>query len=506
MKKIIKKTTISFLTAILLLSGAGSFAQEEKTSEKSVAAPSVSADTKQSETKEDATSLEKTTEENSTADTKNEAKTDTATAVTDDKKTKASDQKKLKKNFPKIDSYLGSVYLPLKKYELSDSTYSVALDSNSGTFNFYVKDENGKKIPLLADFDDSISSSFFLRIGRTSYRLNKNGSVKKEVRKTEHGAQLAYTVNDTAQVVVDFSFIESPEKKNDSAGVVDSENVQNVTDKDVTAEVNPFEGVIKVSISVTNISKKENSFALKALFDTVVGEGCEFHFTLADGTNVSSEVQFETFVKERAITSADGKNSIQFVLSGQGVSGVENVALANISNLNKSRWIFAGENGRSFNSVNTYNNSGVSVVWPAKKIKPEKTSEIHFFIGLASDSKNVNSLNYADYLAGTFNPSLSSVQISTVESVKEEPFVVNAESKRREYSYEMPETENQAKKNTVDFEVQSITEKQLEPEYIQALINRIDALESSGSDIDRNEIRQLNAELDAILSTLRKRN
>ncbi len=509
MKKTIKKSIISFLTTSLLFSGTGAFCQNKTTAEKTPAGTSAtqtaaSGTEQTTENKTAENSSETSAAENSTLDTK-EQKTAAAESVTEDKKTKPSEQKKLKKNFPKIDSYLGSVYLPLKKYELSDSSYSVALDSKSGTFNFYVKDENGKKLPLLADFDDSISSSFFLRIGRTSYRLNKNGAVKKEVRKTEHGAQLAYIVNDTAQVVVDFTFIAPPEKKNDSVNSIDNGKVQDSAEKENSAEPNVFEGVIKVSVSVTNISKKENSFAVKALFDTVAGEGLDFHFTLADGTGVSSEAEFENFAKERAITSSDGKNSIQFVLAGEGVSTVENVALANISNLNKSRWIFAGENGRSFNSVNTYNNSGIAVVWPAKKIKPEKTSEIHFFIGLASDSKNVNSLNYADYLAGTFNPFQPSVQTSAAAPVREEPVFVNTEPKRREYSYTEEETENKAKKNTVDFEVQTITEKQLEPEYIQALINRIDALEAAGDDIDRNEIRQLNAELDAILSTLRKR-
>lgn len=488
MKKIIKKSIIFSLAASLLVSGTSAFSQDKTTAEKTQTAPATTSATATTEQTEENKTAENSSEnsaaENSSLDTKDTKNAATET-VTEDKKAKTSEQKKLKKNFPKIDSYLGSVYLPLKKYELSDSTYSVALNSKSGTFNFYVKDENGKKIPLLADFDDSISSSFFLRIGRTSYRLNKNGAVKKEVRKTEHGAQLAYIVNDTAQVVVDFTFIAPPEKQ-------------------TSAEPNVFEGVVKVSVSVTNISKKENSFAVKALFDTVAGEGSEFHFTMADGTSVSSELEFENFAKERAITSSDGKTSIQFVLAGEGVSSVENVALANISNLNKSRWIFAGENGRSFNSVNTYNNSGIAVAWPAKKIKPEKTSEIHFFIGLACDSKNVNSLHYADYLAGTFNPSQPSV-VGPVNPVKEEPVFVGNEPKEREYSYAAEETENQAKKNTVDFEVQTVTEKQLEPEYIQALINRIDALETAGDDIDRNEIRQLNAELDAILSTLRKR-
>ena len=511
MKKTIKESVIFSLTVFLLFSGTGAFCQNKTTAEKTPADTSATQitssgaeQTKDGKTAEN--SAENSDAENSASDTK-ETKTAATGTVTEDKKTKTSEQKKLKKNFPKIDSYLGSVYLPLKKYELYDSSYSIALDSKSGTFNFYVKDENGKKLPLLADFDDSISSSFFLRIGRTSYRLNKNGAVKKEVRKTEHGAQLAYIVNDAAQVVVDFTFIAPPEKKTDSVNSIDNGKVQDPAEKENSAEPNVFEGVVKVSVSVTNISKKENSFAVKALFDTVAGEGRDFHFTMADGTGVSSEVEFENFAKERAITSSDGKNSIQFVLAGEGVSTVENVALANISNLNKSRWIFAGENGRSFNSVNTYNNSGIAVVWPAKKIKPEKTSEIHFFIGLARDSKNVNSLNYADYLAGTFNPFQPSAvtPVNSVTSVKEDPVFVNTEPKRREYSYTEEETENKAKKNTVDFEVQTITEKQLEPEYIQALINRIDALEAAGDDIDRNEIRQLNAELDAILSTLRKR-
>ena len=56
----------------------------------------------------------------------------------------------------------------------------------------------------------------------------------------------------------------------------------------------------------------------------------------------------------------------------------------------------------------------------------------------------------------------------------------------------------------VKFDVKQLSKEKLSQEYVQQLIERISNLEDSGSDIDREEILMLNAELDAILEVLRQ--
>ena len=49
-----------------------------------------------------------------------------------------------------------------------------------------------------------------------------------------------------------------------------------------------------------------------------------------------------------------------------------------------------------------------------------------------------------------------------------------------------------------------MSKEQLTPEYIQALLDRIAALEEDSPTLNRQELLQLNAELDAILNYLRQ--
>ena len=408
---------------------------------------------------------------------------------TETKQDKKSDGKKAKKNQTQLDRYLGTVYVPVKKYELVSENFGMVFNSKNGTFNFYAENEKGKKYPVLSETGGSVSSSFFLKTGDTVWRLNKNAGVKKELRKTGTGAQLAYTIEKTARVVLDFSFTEPVVKNADSMTDFDYSKNMDLASGQKTTEAEDFKGIIKLTVYVTNLSSKTSDFAVKALFDTILGEGLDYHFELADGSRVTSELQLGTMENARAFTTTDLKTSMQVVLNGYGVASSECVTFSNISNLNKGRWIPAAENGRSFNSVNAYNNSAAAIVWPQKKLAPEKTYEFHFFIGLAADSRKTYALDYTDYISD----SLQKTSLS-------------AESSSAETESDFYESESEGAKRDVDFEVQKVTEKQLELEYIQDLMNRIDALESSETEIDRNEIRMLNAELDAILATLRHRN
>ena len=56
----------------------------------------------------------------------------------------------------------------------------------------------------------------------------------------------------------------------------------------------------------------------------------------------------------------------------------------------------------------------------------------------------------------------------------------------------------------VEFNVNGIPKEKFTPEYIQKLLDRISELEKDTSVANREEILQLNAELDEILSVLRQ--
>ena len=67
-------------------------------------------------------------------------------------------------------------------------------------------------------------------------------------------------------------------------------------------------------------------------------------------------------------------------------------------------------------------------------------------------------------------------------------------------------TEETDKKETpkVEFNVNNISREKLTPQYVDKLLKRITELEEDSSSANREEILLLNAELDYILSVLRK--
>ena len=146
-------------------------------------------------------------------------------------KTDESDKKQEKnKEITKIDPYLGDVYIPVKKYSLFFENYSIECNSERGTFNFYSAQKNRKKTPVLSNYEDSISSSFFLKIGKTVYCLNKDSAVQKELWKTANGARLVYTINNKARVAIDFSF--EPEETVKKVFALEQNDEKIVTEQD----------------------------------------------------------------------------------------------------------------------------------------------------------------------------------------------------------------------------------------------------------------------------------
>lgn len=417
-----------------------------------------------------------------------------------DEKSKKSDSSKKTENASgaakktettKIDAYLGDVYIPVKEYSLRQENYSVECEAEHGTFNvFYSNGRTGKKTALLSELENSSSTSFYLKVGKTVYCLNKNSIVEKELWKTASGVRLVYTIKNKARVAVNFSFVplEEIEKVFKTPEVSESgekeETVLQVYDEseEVLEPEEVLPAVIKVEVFVTNLSGKKGDFAVKAVFDTALGEGSDIHFITGNSLAFNSEHQFENMLKERSLCVSNSKVSGEFVFEGKNISSPETVSVANISYLNSPRWTFVAENGRSFTSLSAYNNSGIAVIWPQKRLLNEETYTVNFFMGIAGSGRKCETVKYVDFVQEKQAvPAASDVQSESSDVQK-------------------------SKKNDVDFIVKNVTEKQLDFEYIQNLINRIDALETTGDDIDRNELRQLNAELDAILAALRKRN
>ena len=145
-------------------------------------------------------------------------------------------------------------------------------------------------------------------------------------------------------------------------------------------------------------------------------------------------------------------------------------------------WVPTAGSARSFDNVMSYNNSAVSVNWDTTDIKPAQSASFIFYIVVSADG---------DEPAGS----------TWLASLQGKPVQASGES-APDVAVPSPVVPAVKPKTEVPFDV--ITEEKLDPEYIRALINKINALEDDGKNVNREELLRLNTELDAILAKLRQ--
>lgn len=372
------------------------------------------------------------------------------------------------------DGFLDIKYHLETYYSFSSEFLRVELFGKTGTFNVYYVPKNGMDVPLFSSVDLFSSTSFFLNVDEQVYRLNKSNLVRRELRRLQNGAQLVYTTDDDARLIVDFSLAAS------------------------RAE-NP-EDIIQIKLYVINMGTVRHEVDLKGIFDTVCGEVSSVHFTTNRGTKIRNELCFsrEELEKERSVVSSNGIVSFQFVLDGAEIPPVESVSFANVDELYRMDWNARIRKGRGFTNNRAYDNSAVMIDWPSEVLSPNGKSEKVFFIAVAAN-EYPRGLYYVD---GIPSAAVSDSGVGFSDPLKTKTEKANPQ-KTQETPVPPKASKNQDKRTDVEFIVPPIKDYQLDPEYIQGLIDRIDALQSS-KDINQKELRKLNAELDAILEKLRR--
>lgn len=350
----------------------------------------------------------------------------------------------------KTDDFLKLAYYDVKKTDLRAGKLHVSLNRKTGSFKIYAVDQNGAETPVLADFDGAVSSFVSVLLDKKEYRLNREAGVKAEVREFENGnhCQICYKIDEKVQVVVDF--------------------------KTTASDIGVKDDVLKVTVYVTNLSKKTIKYSLKMLLDTVLGENYENHFVSGSGIAVKGETSFETMANEKWIMTAGDKTGAQIILNGPGISNPQQVMLANRDILSSSS-VFKPNSveNRSFSSVLAYNNSAVCINWPQVKLSSENTNSTVFYIAVGTDGEKPAGDTFLTVMSG-LPPVLDEVQSSGI-------------------------VEDGSEVETV------VTEEQLDDAYIKNLIDRINSLQSDPDLVDRTEVKRLNKELDAIFEKLRQK-
>ena len=369
--------------------------------------------------------------------------------------------------------------------------------SRLGSYTLSVIQGSGKTVPVLSTADEYTTNGFYLKIGRKIYSLCTDNIVKTSLSGIKDGVAIKYTIPNIAEVNVDFNYF--PSKKN---GPVD---------------------MVKVIATVTNKGKRTDSFAFKAILDTILGEKTGNHFYTSEGVTIRNEVMYRTLQNQKYFVSKNESASMQMFFSGADCTEPDVLAFANKVSFSKDKWEPSMIIEKAFDTVFSYNDSAVCSIWKPVTIAPGEKSKVVYYLAFAAEgseptgdafiySKNQQAQAeaasassravevispYTDETNGGFIPVVS--ENSTAPVVPYTPVNPNQVTAS-------PLAQNEYAPVTADSDlnIKNMSKEQLTPEYIQALLDRIAALEEDSPTLNRQELLQLNAELDAILNYLRQ--
>lgn len=367
-----------------------------------------------------------------------------------------------------LDEYLSgdkkSKKIKGSEIEISEGIVGLKIRPKLGTFNLGVKNDKGKFIPVTFSGNEYSTTGFYLKINKKIYKLIADSAVEVEVSKNSDSVKLVYRIIDQADIYVTFDFIKT------------------VEDSDCN--------MVKVTAEVLNVSKKANTFALKSILDTVLGEAAGAHFYTKDMMPVNSEVMYKTMQKEKWFFSKNEKAAMEIFLDGLDITAPECVVLGNYSTLNAKNWIPEVTNLKTFDTLLSYNNSGLGIIWPEVKLESFGSSKFIFYMAFSNNAEVPFGEGYVHGIQK--EPEIKQIilpQPATEKKINPVQVLMDEESE-----------ENIKRKVNVS----NLSKNQLSPEYIQNLLNRIEALEDTGIDsVNKWELMQLNDELDAILDFLR---
>ena len=362
-----------------------------------------------------------------------------------------------------VKNYVGWIEPDNSKIDVSLGCVRMSFRPKIGSFNIFVIDENNKEQSVFSTQNEFSASSFYLKCGKEIYKLNSASGVKTETLQTETGAVVKYTISNVAKVSIFFDFMKSDEQ-------------------------NDYD-MIKISAEIENLGTRQKKFALKGVFDTVLGEKDLNHFFSSENKAINTEKLYRTMKDERWFVSKNDKYSMQFLLDGVDITPIECVLLGNKTTFDSNAWIPNLKTEKSFDSFVSYNDSEVCIIWPEVSILPNEKDSFVFYIAFAANGEKPQ----GNYFIGD--------KKEVVEVKKEKPVV-------KKEVVKVPEEENvkETKKEipNVKFDVATLSREKLSQEYVAGLMERIANLEDSGKNVDREELLMLNAELDAILEILRQ--
>ena len=256
--------------------------------------------------------------------------------------------------------------------EIIQGSLKLVMYPDRGNFSLYQLSDIGKNRyePLFEDRNSSITSWFSVLSNGRVFRLEKKTGKPVLFEQTPTGAKYTFTLTDDFQVVQEFSF------------------VLGGTTQSVIG--------LRIDSAIENTSGKDGTFALKAVFDTNLGETEGIHFITNIQNRISSETNLEKGKDQDSyIVSKNRNQSLMFLLAGNTATQPEILYVANWDRLNTLTWRPEFVEGRSFNTLYSVNDSALLFVWPEVNVSPNNFFKVTMVLGpytqeLVSLTKNTS--------------------------------------------------------------------------------------------------------------------
>lgn len=322
---------------------------------------------------------------------------------------------------------------PQAEYELNSGNLKLKVFEKTGNFCLYSLSSKGKVnyIPLYDDRSLGRNNKFYVFYNGKIYELKKRINKPLKIAKADNAITVTYDFSDKFFVVQKLSFTEL------SYGTSGP--------------------LLKIETVLENVGGDIAEMALKAVFDTNLGEKRRIPLYTDLRTGIFKETIIEPkFEKDSAVISAGNETACMFLIQHSDATMPENVYAANWERLQTIKWIPNIVQGRSFSTKYFHNDSALLFVWPKEKIENKNTISVSMLIG------------YFDYIKKT-------------------------DSKSEEKPAETVSALN------------SMTEKELKDyTYIQKLLEKIADVENSPDSVSEDYIKDLTNQADKAIHDIQE--
>jgi len=309
--------------------------------------------------------------------------------------------------------------------ELDSSHLKLKVFERTGSFCLYYLSPNGKNnyVPLYSDMAYAHTNRFSVSLDGNIHRLERKLGKPINIEKVNDTIKITFKVGEKLHIEQHLSFI--PDEYGNTQGPL-----------------------LRIETIIENTQGHEASVALRAIFDTSLGEHRKTAPLATDlRDNIIAETSFNPKIdRDSVIISSNQEVACMFFFK-HGVDVPEQVYIANWERLSPRKWLPTVVEGRSFNSKYLHDDSACLFIWPSKKLAATESMKITSTIG------------YHDFVRSSKG---YNIQSDTSEDAIEK--------------IEVPEMTEEQKKNY---------------DYIQELLNRIHAVEENPDDISDSEIEDL---------------